>query len=126
MRFNWLTVAAVVGLVAPAAGQVYVPIPVTGYTQDVIADAAGSPAATTTSAFDVGSHTSNMFMIGYALYEQGYNTAFPSRGVPASGLIVTSPSRSYQLGPIDGNNALQFAQTSGDTVSSGTLSLAAP
>jgi hypothetical protein len=37
-------VFAAVVFAAPAAAQVYVPIPVTGYTQDVIAEAGGATA----------------------------------------------------------------------------------
>jgi hypothetical protein len=116
MRANWLGVAAVIAFAVPAGAQVYVPIPVTGYTQDVIADA-GRTAPTTTSA----NFESDNVGTGYVPYEQGYNTANPTQGIPANGTIVTTASRSYQLGPISGNNALQLWQGA----ASGTLSLVA-
>jgi hypothetical protein len=126
MRTNWLAVAAVIAVAAPAAAQVYTPIPVTGFTQDVIADAGGTALATTTTQFDAGPNETQ----NWVLYQQGYNTAFPTLGIPASGSIVTSPSRLYQLGPINGNNSLQLINPNplegGPTVLSGTLSLTIP
>ena len=67
MRASWLAATALVIFSAPAAAQVYVPIPVTGYTQDVIADAVGAPSNTTTSAFDMGTGDANN-----VFFEQGY------------------------------------------------------
>jgi hypothetical protein len=126
MHAGWLAVAVLVTVTAPAAAQVYTPIPVTGFTQDVIADAGGTALATATTQFDAGpNETSN-----WVLYQQGFNTAFPSLGIPASGSIATSLSRSYQLGPINGNNSLQLINPipleGGPTVLSGTLSFTTP
>ena len=42
MRSTWLAAAFVLTSFGPAFGQVYVPISVTGYSQDVIADATGT------------------------------------------------------------------------------------
>ncbi len=127
MRTKWLATCAIVVVFAPAAAQVYIPIPVTGYTQDVIADAGGTAFATTTTQFD----SPPVDTSSWVLYEQGYNTAFPTLGVPPSGSIVTSPTRSYQLGPINGNNSLQLIDAGGSTppgpvVLSGTLTLVNP
>jgi hypothetical protein len=126
MRANWLAVACGLILAASAQAQVYVPIPVTGYTQDVIADAGGTAIATTTTNFDEPALQTSQF--SYVLYQQGYNTAFPSLGVPSTGSIITSPTRSYQLGPISGNNSLQLIDPGsfGQPVPSGTLTLATP
>ena len=122
MRANWLAASAAVAFIAPAAAQVYVPIPVAGYTQDVIADAGGAALATTTAPFD--GTTSDNPSVTHVLYQQGYNSAFPTLGVPSGGTIVTSPTRSYQLGPITGNNALQLI--GGPSGASGTLTLVTP
>jgi hypothetical protein len=127
MRSNRIAVMAIVAFTAPTAAQVYIPIPVTGYTQDVIADAGGTAIATTTTQFD----SPPLDTSSWVLYEQGYNTAFPTLGVPPSGSIVTSPTRSYQLDPIDGNNSLQLISASdstppGPVVLSGTLTLVNP
>jgi hypothetical protein len=110
-------VAAVV-LTAQAAGQVYVPIPVSGYTDDVIADATGTAGGTTTAAFDFGFEPQN----NNVFFEQGYTAGGVSNGLPATGAIVTSPTRAYQLGPISGNNSVRIAQTN----PTGTLTLVAP
>jgi hypothetical protein len=120
MRANWIAVAAIVGVVGPAAGQVYIPIPVTGYTQDVIADAVGTASSTTTAAFDngIGAPDNNV------LFEQGYAGGIGSagNGLPSNGAIVTSANRSYQLGPISGSNSLRITNSTG----AGTLVLATP
>lgn len=118
MRTNLIAVAAIVGVVAPAAAQVYVPIPVTGYTQDVIADAGETPSVTTTAAFDQGFEPFN----NNVLFEQGYNSGGSSNGLPPNGTIVTSANRIYQLGPINGNNSLRITQSN----PTGTISLVTP
>jgi hypothetical protein len=127
MRSIWLSAVAALAVAGSAAAQVFTPIPVTGYTQDVIADAGGTAIGTTTAPFDEPAAFSQNN--AYVLYEQGYNAAAPTRGVPVSGLLVTSPSRSYQLGPINGNNSLQLINPNpvfGQPVLSGTLTLATP
>jgi hypothetical protein len=121
MRAYQNAVITVVALAAPAAAQVYVPIPVIGYTKDVIADATGTPSGTTTAAFDggvasPGSADDNVY------FAQGYNTGGSSNGLPPSGLIVSSANRTYQLGPVSGNNSLRITNSTG----SGTLNLTTP
>jgi hypothetical protein len=116
MRPSWIAVVAPLLVAAPAAAQVYVPIPVTGYTDDVIADAVGVSSATTTAAFDFDSG------VGRVLFEQGYQTGGSANGLSSNGLIVTSPSRVYQLGPITGNNSLRITQSR----PTGTLTLVTP
>ncbi len=130
MRTLWLTAAAVaLSLAGPAAAQVFAPIPVTGYTKDVITNAVppnAPPYVTTTNGFD-DVVTDSVNHPGGVLYQQGYNPSFPTRGVPFDGSIVTSPTRSYQLGPISGSNSLQlYNYGPGLTNLTGTLSLATP
>jgi hypothetical protein len=124
MQFFLFTAVAALILTASAAAQVYSPIAVTGYTQDVIADATGLATATTTTNFDEPFSGPG----AYVLYKQGFNTSFPTRGVPANGLIATSANRSYQLGPIAGNNSLQLDDSGapGAAILSGTLAFATP
>ena len=105
---SWLSVATLVVLSGPAVAQVYVPIPVTGYTQDVIADAVGVASATTTIGFDTDPY--NGLNLHNVFFQQGYNTGGSSNGVPVTGAIVTSANRAYQLGPINGNNSLYLTQ----------------
>jgi hypothetical protein len=106
MRATLLSVWAIVAVAAPAAAQVYTPIPVTGYTDDVIADASGTAMGTTTAAVDNGfePYNNNVFI------EQGYSTGGSATGIPANGTIITSATRAYQLGPITGNNSLRITQ----------------
>jgi hypothetical protein len=125
MRPSWIAVVAPLLVAAPAAAQVFAPIPVTGYTQDVIADGAGAPPGrlsytSTTASFDF------WYSPNYVLYAQGFNPAFPDRGVPADGRIVTSPTRSYQLGPVAGDNSLYLYNDGTAAQLSGTLTLVTP
>jgi hypothetical protein len=120
LRTRWIAVAAVVAYTASATAQVYIPIPVTGYTQDVIADAVGTASSTTTATVDLGGGAidSNVF------FEQGYPGGATSggTGLPPSGAIITSTNRSYQLGPISGDNSLRLT----NAARFGTLTLAVP
>ena len=95
MRQNRIAAVAALIFTAPAAAQVYVPIPVSGYSQDVIADAVGAASATTTIGFD--SDPNNSTNLQNVFFQQGYNTGGSSNGVPANGAIITSASRAYQL-----------------------------
>jgi hypothetical protein len=112
--------AAVTGfiLIAPAAAQVFSPIAVSGFTDDVIADTNGSPMGTTTAAFDFGFEPYN----NSVFFAQGYNNGSFSLGIPANGAIVTSATRAYQLGPINGSNSLRITQSN----PIGTLTLVTP
>ncbi|HEX4590361.1 MAG TPA: PEP-CTERM sorting domain-containing protein [Gemmataceae bacterium] len=118
MRANLLAFTTVVAFAAPAAAQVYIPIPVSGYTDDVIGDAVGTASGTTTATIDFGfePEDNNVF------FEHGYVTGGPSTGLPPTGAIVTSATRVYQLGPISGNNSLRITRTN----PAGTLTLVAP
>lgn len=128
MRALWLAAFAATGLASPATAQVFSPVPVMGFTRDVIADASGfGPPLSVTAGFH--SHfTNSQDAFGFALYQQGFNAAFPARGVPADGSVVTSPTRSYQLGPASGNNSLQlYNYGAGQPVNlTGTLALVTP
>ena len=84
----------------------------------MIADAGGDILLTTSVSFEGLANGP----VGWVLYEQGYNTANPTQGVATDGTIVTSASRSYQLGPITGNNSLQLA----NGLLSGALTLVTP
>jgi hypothetical protein len=114
--------AAFFAVTAQATAQVFTPIAVTGYTQDVIADATGGSMATTTASLDQPAPVP-----GYVLCEQGFNGS--TRGFSSNGSIVTSAIRAYQLGPVNGNNSLQlgdFGGTSPPPILSGTLTLDTP
>lgn len=119
MRPNWMAVVNVMALATPVTAQVYVPIPVTGYTQGVIADAVGLSSATTTAAVDYGFEPAN----NNVFVEQGYSySGVSANGIPANGTIITSATRTYQLGSITGNNSLQITPPK----PTGTLTLVTP
>ena len=124
LRFSlrdFVILALFAGPVAPAAvAQVYMPIPVSGFTDDVIADAGGVAMGTTTAAIDKGFEPYD----NGVLFEQGYDTGAVgiATGLPSNGAIIMSASRAYQLGPIAGNNSLRITQAN----PTGTLTLATP
>ncbi|MBF9141103.1 T9SS type A sorting domain-containing protein [Hymenobacter properus] len=105
-------------LVTGAAHAAPVPLVVTGYTADVVADGTGAASARTTADFDGAS---------YALMTVGYtNPAGTSStsGLPASGLITSAntPGLTFQLAAYTANNSLRINTTSG----TGTLTVTTP
>jgi hypothetical protein len=120
MRPHWLATAVVLVGATRLPAQVFIPIAVSGYTQDVIADPGGNATITTSATFD--SPAPGAIGENHVLYAKGFNLAAPTVGVPPSGTLVAAVSRSYQLGPIAGNNDLQLDTTH----RSGALSLTTP
>lgn len=119
------------GVWAGAASAAVIPIPVSGYNQDIVVEA-GAPAnatGVTTASMDGGSGNN-----GGAWYEQGFNAAAPLTGLPAKGSVIVSAvaaDHSYQLplsyGPGNGqagttNDAFVVGQGTG----SPTITLTAP
>lgn len=78
----------------------FTPIPVSGFSQDVIAEAGPSSLATTTMEIDA-LNPSNKVMYSVAFASFASITA----GLPDNGTIVNGPD-TYQLAPYTGNNAL--------------------
>jgi hypothetical protein len=94
-----------------------VPVAVTGYTADVVADGTGAATARTTTDFDG---------VSFALMTLGYTNpagATSTVGLPVSGLIssAATPGLSFQLASYTANNSLRIA-----TAASGVLTLATP
>ena len=103
---------------AGAAYAAPVPVAVTGYTADVVADGTGAATARTTSDFDGAS---------YALMAVGYTNPAGSSatsGLPASGLVnsANTTGLSFQLAAYTANNSLRL----GTTGATGTLTLTTP
>lgn len=101
------------------ANAAYVPITVTGYNADVVANGAGP--ATVSSPQDVDG-------ANYAFMAPDYNPSgsiFPTRFLPATGLITsavtTTPGLTYQLASYSGNNSLRLGSSA-----SGTLTFTTP
>jgi hypothetical protein len=104
--------------IAGAAYAAPVPVAVTGYTADVVADGTGAATARTTLDFDGAS---------YALMAVGYTNptgSVATSGLPASGLInsANTSGLSFQLAAYTANNSLRIATTAG----TGTLTLTTP
>ncbi len=95
------------------------------YNQDMVVEAtAAAPIIAggyTTASLDSGVGNSN-----YSWYEQGYNTANPTTGLPHAGTTFTSqslPNHQYKIAPsYAANNALLLDSS----LVSGTLTLTAP
>ena len=106
-RLLLLSCIAVMGLQARAA---YVPVPVTGYTADVVANGVG-PAS--------GSITADVDGAGYAFMAADFNPGvLPTRYMPTGGLINSSstPTLTFQLASYSTNNSLRMAVSGNDSL----------
>ncbi|MDO7846714.1 GEVED domain-containing protein [Hymenobacter sp. M29] len=104
---------------APRAQAAYVPVSLTGFTADVVANGTGLSTNSTT----VGVDDSN-----YVFMAQDYNPTGTSF-LPNNGLISSAATAglTYQLAPYTGNNSLRMPATpTGTGTGSGTLTLATP
>lgn len=91
-------------LLAGTAHAAPVPVAVTGYTADVVADGTGTVASSTSTDFDAAS---------YALMALGYTNpggTVATTGLPATGLInsAATPGLTFQLASYTANNSLQI------------------
>ncbi|MGI4833049.1 MAG: LamG-like jellyroll fold domain-containing protein [Janthinobacterium lividum] len=112
-RAQWVLGAGLLLAGAPALAQTNsVPVAVTGYTADVVANGSGTAAASTTNDFDGASNV---------LMEKGYSGGLTAAtvGLPTGGLIAsaTGSGATYQLASYSANNSLRGG---------GTLTLATP
>ena len=96
--------------------QTYTPIAVTGFNLDAVAETYPNSLATTTQALDqvVSGGNSVMYTTGFAA-SAGFTGGIPNNG------LITSGTKTFQLEPYTGNNAL-FAPSS----TSNTLTLVTP
>ena len=79
----------------------FIPVPITGFNQDVVAETGTSSLTTTTSALD-GVTVSNKVM-----YSNAFRliNLFDGGGIPDNGIIADAAG-TYQLAPYNANNAL--------------------
>jgi hypothetical protein len=103
--------------VAGVAQAAPVPVAVTGYTADVVADGTGAAAARTSLDFDG---------VSYALMTVGYTNPagmVATSGLPASGLISSASTSglTFQLAAYTANNSLRLA-----TAGTGALTFTTP
>jgi hypothetical protein len=104
---------------APRAQAAYVPVALTGYNHDVVANGTGVSTNSTT----VGIDDSN-----YVFMAQDYNPSGTSF-LPNSGLINSAATAglAYQLAPYTGNNSLRMPATpTGTGTGSGTVTFVTP
>lgn len=99
--------------------QTYSPVPLTGFNNDVFAEAGTDAAAVTSVSLDLSNHV--MYTANFAA------TNGLSGGVLNSGTIVNG-TRTYQLAPYDANNILYLSSGGAvpGTLGSGTVSLSTP
>src|SRR4051812_9128058 len=99
----------------------YVPVAVTGFTADVVANGAGPVSASTTADVDGGPVNSRFAFMAPTFVNPAGSSPFVS--LPATGLIpsATTSGLSFQLAAYTGNNSLRIPGTG-----TGTLTLATP
>lgn len=99
-----------------ADAQTYVPVTVTGFNHDVVAETGTSSLTTTTISMD-GPAVSNK-----VIYTNTFRTTngFGGGGIPDNG-VITDAAGSYQMAAYTGNNALLLQRTQ-----TGDLTLATP
>jgi hypothetical protein len=103
----WLGVLA-----SSALGAGFVPISVTGYTVDMIVEAAARPNALmgyTTASMQSGTNNTGM-----TWYELGYNSTALDTGLPPAGSTFVSPlagDHSYRMAPSYASNNVMLLQT---------------
>lgn len=114
--FSSIVIMIIIICTANVYGQSYVPITVSGFNSDLVANGVGTVIATTTNGFDSDLSSGNNF------YEHGYSTGL--YGLPTSQIInsVSSPGVNYQLANYTGNNALLLVTLN----QTGTLTLDQP
>jgi hypothetical protein len=100
---------------------VFTPIGVSGYTQDMVVEATAPnpPAGATTAAMDGGAGNT-----GNTYYEIGYNLSAPLTGVPLSGSTFVSQNdaeHTFTVGSYTASNAILV-----DGTNSGTFNLTTP
>ncbi|MBL0056600.1 MAG: hypothetical protein IPP31_10505 [Chitinophagaceae bacterium] len=101
---------------APVFSQPFVPVPVTGFNHDVVAESGTSSLTNTTIAMD-GVTQSNKVMYTVAFR---ITNNFGGGGLPDNGTI-TDAAGSYQMAAYNSNNALLLQRTQ-----TGDLSLTTP
>jgi hypothetical protein len=103
---------------APLARAAYVPITISGYNADVVANGTGISTNSTT----IGVDDSN-----YVFMAQDYNPTGTSY-LPTGGLINSAATAgvTFQLAPYAGNNSLRIPAGAGTGTGSGTATFATP
>ncbi|RYZ55751.1 MAG: hypothetical protein EOP49_02190, partial [Sphingobacteriales bacterium] len=108
------------GLPTPGVATGWMPVVVSGFTVDVIANGIGAPATTATAAADLAT-PANYFMD--ATYQFSASSPLQSFGLPTNGIIRSNanPGLTYQMQSSSSNNSLQLTGTG-----TGTLTMTTP
>ncbi|MBO2009859.1 gliding motility-associated C-terminal domain-containing protein [Hymenobacter negativus] len=116
-----LLVLGLCGARLASAQTTYTPVTVTGFTDDIVANGAGTASSSTTNPADQGVAGNRFAYIAPNFVSP--TSGAPTRSLPANGVIssVMTPGLTFQLGAYTGNNSLRLAGSS-----SGSLTLAAP
>ena len=105
----------------------FAPIPLTGasYNQDMVVENT-APRPVISGGYTTASMDNGIANSAYSWYEQGYNSANPSTGLPTAGSTFThqnAPNHQYTMAPsYTANNAVLLDST----VTSATLTLVTP
>src|SRR5512137_2996648 len=88
----------------------FAPIPLTSssYNQDIVVENS-APAPVVAGGYTTASMDNGAANTGDSWYEQGYNSASPSTGLPSAGSIFSSqsaPSHQYRMAAYSANNAV--------------------
>lgn len=98
-----------------AAQAVYVPVTLTGFRADVIANGIGLPTTSTTLAFDSAASTGNYVLLAQD-YQSSSTSTLPTSPffLPTSGTLnsLVTSGLSYQLAPYNALNSLRLVGTS--------------
>ncbi|GAA0564827.1 T9SS type B sorting domain-containing protein [Chitinophaga japonensis] len=99
--------------------QTYMPVGISGFNNDVVAESGASATAVTTTDLDLSF---------YLLYSASFAAANGISGGMADNGTITSGTRTYQLAPYDSSNALYLSASAvvANTDSTGTLALDTP
>jgi hypothetical protein len=106
---------------ASLAQAAYVPVALTGFTSDVVANGTGTAISSTTDDVDGGTVNNRFcFMAPNFVNPTG---ATPTTSLPASGLInsMATSGLAFQLAPYTGNNSLRI-----NGIGTGSLAFATP
>lgn len=97
----------------------FIPVPVTGYNADVVANGAGTALSSITADVDGA---------GYAFMASDFNPlgALPTSFMPTNGMVysVATSGVAFQLAPYTGNNSLRLTATNSGTLTFSTAQAA--
>jgi gliding motility-associated-like protein len=118
MRFIFVLMAGIC-IAGKLRAQIYTPVLISGYNNDVVAEAGVNAVAVTSTALDLSNHI---------LYTSGFAAVNSLQGGMVDNGTIVSGTRTYQLAGYTGNNGLYLSLNGAapNTTASGVLSLTTP